>query len=47
MPFFRPVITKRRRKRYDKVSHRIKIILLKRVICDQSEIKQVHSFITG
>ena len=41
MPFFRPVKSKKRSKRYDKVSHKVKIELLKRVICDHKEIKEV------
>lgn len=41
MPFFRPVKTKKRSKRYDKVSHKCKVLLLKKVLCDHSEIKEV------
>lgn len=36
MVFFRPVKTKKRSKRYEKVSHRCRILLLKRVLCDKS-----------
>jgi hypothetical protein len=45
MPFFRPVKTKRRSKRYDKVSHKCRILLLKKVLCDHSEIKEVMHLI--
>lgn len=41
MPFFRPVKTKKRSKRYDKVSHKCRVLLLKMVLCDGREIKEV------
>ena len=44
MPFFRPVKSKKRSKRYDKVSHKVKIHLFKRVLCDKKEIKEVIFF---
>lgn len=43
MPFFRPVKTKKRSKRYDKISHKSRVMLLKKVLCDHSEIKEVTS----
>jgi hypothetical protein len=43
MPFFRPVKSKKRSKRYDKISHKVKIQLLKSVLCDKREIKEVAS----
>ncbi len=41
MPFFRPVKTKKRSKHYDKVSHKCRVLLLKKVLCDSREIKEV------
>lgn len=41
MPLFRQVKSKKRSKRYDKVTHKVKIQLLKRVLCDSKEIKEV------
>ena len=41
MPFFRQVKSKKRSKRYDKISHKVKIQLLKSVLCDKREIKEV------
>jgi hypothetical protein len=41
MVYFRPVKSKRRSKRYDKVSHKTRMILLKKVLCDSCEIKEV------
>jgi len=42
MVFFRVVKSKKRSKHYDKVSHQAKIFLLRKVLIDKCEIKEVY-----
>ncbi len=41
MPFFKYAKTKKRRKRYNKISPKLRIFLFKMVFCDGSGIKEV------